>query len=134
MATNAVTWFYNEPETGRPYMISERVNQTFWANRINGVYFTCVSGEAPYRLVGRWNDQVDVEIEFEVRKVFILRMSQESEAFIRGVKEILGFNPTVAYMDSDKRFVTEWYAQDAEKRLKEVQGNPSFQNVKRYKK
>lgn len=134
MATNATTWFYSEPETGRPYFISERVNQTFWANRVNAVYFTCVSAEPPYRLVGQWHDRVDVEIEFEVRKVFILRMSEESAEFIRGVSEILGFHPTVSYMDSDKRFVTEWYAQNADQRLKEVQGNPSFQNVKRYKK
>lgn len=134
MATNATTWFYAEPETGRPYLIAERVNQTFWMNRMNDIYFTCVSAEPPYRLVGKWQNRVDVEIEFEIKKVFILRMSEESLPFIRGCSEILGFDPTVSYMDSDKRYVTEWYAQDADRRLKEVQGNPTFQNIKRYKK
>lgn len=134
MATNATTWFYAEPETGRPYLIAERVNHTFWTNRINDLFFTCVSAEAPYRLVAKWQDRIDVEIEFEIKKVFILRMSEESMPFIRGCSEILGFDPTVSYTDSDKRFVTEWYAQDADRRLKEVQGNPTFQNIKRYKK
>lgn len=97
-------------------------------------FFTCVSAEAPYRLVAKWQDRIDVEIEFEIKKVFILRMSEESMPFIKGCSEILGFNPTVSYTDSDKRFVTEWYAQDADRRLKEVQGNPTFQNIKRYKK
>ena len=132
MATNATTWFYNEPETGRPYFIEERVNSTFWLNRINDVYFKTVSAEAPYRVVGVWNS-LDTEIEWEVNNVLILRMAEESIPFVRGVTEILGFLPTVSYTDADGRFVTEWYVRDAQKRLGEVQGNPSFQNIKRYK-
>jgi hypothetical protein len=133
MTTNATSWFYAEPETGRPYLISERINQTFWNNRVNGIYFTCVHAEAPYRLVGTWND-ADVEIEFEPLKVFILRMSEDSDVFVRGVAEIMGFKPTVSYTDLDGRYITEWYAADADSRLREVQGNPSFQNIKQYKK
>ncbi|NJL92293.1 MAG: hypothetical protein HC915_00515 [Anaerolineae bacterium] len=132
MATNATTWFYREPEKGRPYLISERVNHTFWQNRINDVYFTCVHAEPPFRLVGEWDGKA-VELEYEPTRVFILRMQEESVPFVRGVAEILGFPPTVSYTDADGRFITEWYAKDAQKRLSEVQGNPSFQNLKRYK-
>lgn len=133
MAANATTWFYSDPEKGRPYIIAERVNHTFWTNRVNDIYFRCVHAESPYRLVGEWNG-TNVEIEFEVGKVFILRMSKESTQFVNGCKEILGFEPTVSYTDSDGRFITEWYAKNAEKRLREVQGNPSFQKIKRYTK
>lgn len=136
MATNATTWFYSDPEKGRPYLISERVNHTFWYNRITGVYFRCVHAEPPYRLVGQWNG-ADVEIEFEPKAVFILRLSKDDKAmtkFIKGCSEILGFPPTVSYLDADRRYVTEWYAKDAAKRLQEVQGNASFQNIKIYKK
>lgn len=132
MSGNATTWFYTEPEKGRPYLISERVNQTFWANRITGIYFTCIHAEAPYRLTGSWNG-IDAEIEYEVGSVFILRMSEESAKFIKGVSEILGFPPTVSYADLDGRYITEWYAKQANKRLQEVQGNPTFQNIKIYK-
>ena len=131
MASNATTWFYQEPETGRPYLISERVNHTFWTNRITGIYFTCINAESPYRLVGDWNGSL-VEIEFEPGNVFILRMTDDSIPFVKGCSEVLGFPPTVSYVDSDKRHIVEWYARDAKKRLAEVQGNPSFREVKVY--
>jgi hypothetical protein len=133
MSANATTWFYQHPEKGRPYFIAERINHTFWANRISAISFVCVNAEPPYRLVGEWQGS-EVEIEFEPNAVFILRMGQESKAFIKGVAEILGFAPTVSYKDADGRFITEWYAKDAAKRLQEVQGNPSFQSIKIYKK
>jgi hypothetical protein len=132
MAANATTWFYKEPETGRPYLIAERVNHTFWTNRITDVYFTCVSAERPYRLTGVWNS-INLELEFEPNAVFIMRMSDEHTRFVKGVAELLGFPPTVSYTDADQRHIIEWYAKDAGKRLQEVQGNPSFQNVKLYK-
>lgn len=139
MATNATTWFYREPETGRPYLIAERVNHSFWNNRITHVAFECVNAEPPYRLVGVWGyDDIEVEIEYEINRVFILRMmaeeTKETKAFVIGCREILGFKPTVSYTDADGRFVTEWYVTDTERRLQEVQGNPSFKNVRRYKK
>lgn len=133
MAANATTWFYNEPEKGRAYLIAERVNHTFWTNRINGIAFQCIHAEPPYRLVGVWNE-IEVELEFEPQHVFILRMSQNSTPFVKSCAEILGFLPTVSYTDSDGRFIVEWYAKDAPKRLQEVQGNPSFQNIKVYTK
>jgi len=133
MATNASTWFYSKPESGRPYLIAERVNHTFWANRMMGVFFTCVHAEAPYRLTAVWNG-VEVEIEFEPNSVFILRMGREDERFNKGVAEVLGFAPAISYTDADGRWVAEWYAKDAAKRIQEVQGNPSFRNIKRYKK
>ena len=133
MAGNATKWFYQEPETGRPYLIAERVNHTFWANRVTSIAFQCVNAESPYRLVGKWQDVIDIELEFEPNNVFILRMSEENLRFVKGVSEILGFKPTVSYVDSDNRHIVEWYAKDAAKRLQEVQGNPSFRNIKKYK-
>ena len=132
MGTNATTWFYHEPETGRPYLIAERVNQTLWMNRISNLSVTCTRAEPPYRLEGMWGN-VKVEFEYEVGNYFILRTSEESLPFIKGMKEVLGFPPTVSYRDADGWSVTEWYARGGDKRLQEVQGNPAFQSVKRYK-
>jgi len=135
MSANATTWFYREPEKGRPYLIAERVNHTFWTNRITDIYFRCVNAEAPYRLIGQWQGE-DVEIEFEVGKLLTLRMEQESIPFIKGCSEILGFAPTVSYVDPDGRYIVEWYADKgtSAKRLQEVQKNSSFKHIKRYKK
>ncbi|HLA43351.1 MAG TPA: hypothetical protein VJZ27_07960, partial [Aggregatilineales bacterium] len=132
MSTNATTWFYQQPEKGRAYLIAERVNHTFWTNRVTGIYFSCVNAEPPFRLIGDWQG-INVEIEFEPNTVFILRMSSESVPFVKGCSEILGFPPTVSYQDSDNRHIVEWYAKNAGKRLQEVQGNPSFRNIKLYK-
>ena len=132
MLTNATTWFYQEPETGRPYMISERVTHTFWANRLSGLYLRCVQAEAPYRVVGDWRG-ITIEMEWEVRQYLILRTPQEERGLITVCSEVLGFAPTISYTDGDNLFVTEWYADSAagNARQQEIQGNGSYTMVRR---
>lgn len=132
MATNATTWFYHEPETGRPYMIGERVTHTFWANRLSGIYFNCVQATSPYRAVGDWRG-ITVEIEWEVKNYFRLRTPHEERGLITVCGEILGFKPTLSYTDNDSYFVTEWYVKsaDATARLQEIQGDANYIMVQR---
>jgi hypothetical protein len=47
MSANAGTWFYREPEHN-PYMLTERLNGTFWQERIVGVYWRCIRAEPPF--------------------------------------------------------------------------------------
>ncbi|NDJ86666.1 MAG: hypothetical protein GYB66_12335, partial [Chloroflexi bacterium] len=81
MSTNATTWFYAEPETGRPYMITERVTHTFWANRLSGIYLNCIQAEPPYKVIGKWRG-LDVRIEWEVNRYFRLTTSKEERGLI----------------------------------------------------
>jgi hypothetical protein len=130
MATNATTWFYSVPEIGRPYLISERVNHTFWTNRMHGLHFNCTQAEAPFRLESEWNG-TPVEIEFVPNQHFTLRMSVDSLPFIKGCSEVLGFPPSVSYKDG-AAYVVEWWVKDGAKRVQEVREGRGYQHVKVY--
>jgi hypothetical protein len=132
MATNATTWFYQEPETGRPYFITERLTHTFWANRLSGVYLDCVRAEEPYRVEGTYNGG-PIAMEWKVNDYFILETDHEDKGVVTVCSEVLGFRPAVSYEDSGGVHVTEWHVQGGADRLREVQGNPAFRNVKKYR-
>jgi hypothetical protein len=132
MSTNATTWFYAEPETGRPYLITERVTHTFWNNRLSGIYLKCVKAENPYRVEGVW-EAMPVVMEWEVKKHFSLVTERESKPLITVCSEVLGFRPTVSYVDGDDMYVTEWHLEGSADRLREVQGNPAYRSVKKYR-
>lgn len=132
MATNATTWFYKEPEKGRPYFIAERVTHTFWANRLSDVAFTCTHAESPFKVEGVWRN-IEVELEWIVGKHFILRSNTEDEGLMTVCAEVLGFKPALSYTDSNGSSVTEWFTNAAEgkERLKTLQGTPAYKNVRR---
>lgn len=132
MATNATTWFYQEPETGRPYMISERLTHTFWANRLSGIYLKCTRAESPYAVIGNWRG-ITVEMEWAVKSWFVLRTPQEERGLVTVCSEVLGLSPALSYTDSDGHFVTEWFLDEnaANTRIQEVQGNANYTMVRR---
>lgn len=131
MATNATTWFYNEPETGRPYLITERLTHTFWANRLSDIYLSCVQAQSPYRVTGIWN-QTNIEMEWEVNKRFTLVADKESPELIHVCAEVLGFRPTVSFRRDDHKYVAEWYTQKevGKARINQLQGNPAYHSIK----
>lgn len=132
MATNATTWFYTEPETGRPYFITERLTHTFWANRLQGVYLDCVSAEPPYRVEGTYNS-AEITMTWVPNDYFVLETDKEDKGLVTVCTEVLGFRPAVSYTDADGVHYTEWYVKGGSERLREVQGNPAFKNVKKYR-
>jgi hypothetical protein len=133
MATNASTWFYAEPEH-RAYLIEERVNHTFWSNRIASIYLDCVSETPPFRMVGEWGGMT-VTIEWVPNDYLFLftNPGEQADQLIIGLKEILGFAPAVSYTDTEGRLVAEWHMKQAGQRISEIQGNPNYRNIKRYK-
>lgn len=131
MATNARTWFYNEPEH-RPYYIEERVNQNLWATRFGSIYLDCVHAEPPFRMEGVWKD-MKVSIEWVPNKWFILRADKEDITLLTGFAQVLQFPPTLSFIDADDTFVAEWRRDDPAKRLQEVQGHANYRDVKTYK-
>jgi hypothetical protein len=134
MSTNATTWFYAEPEKGRPYLIGERLTHTFWANRLSSIYLTCVQAEPPYKVVGDWRD-IKVAMEWEPKHFFRLLTSREDHGLITVTAEVLGFRPTVSYRNADGQHVTEWYLDKskAKARLQELQGNPAYTQIQKYR-
>ena len=135
MATNASTWFYNEPEHER-YLIEERVNHTFWNNRITALTLYCTSPEPPFRMEGEWRG-LPVAIEWVPNESFSLITEDggdDTEELIRGVKEVLGFLPSVSYVDSSGTLIAEWLVSGGEDRAREIEGNSNYKQIKRYKK
>ncbi len=134
MATNASTWFYKEPEH-RAYLLEERVNHTFWSNRITAIHLDCASAEPPFRMSGEWHGE-PVELEWLPNDYFTLttRLTEDTNSLLVGIKEILGFTPAISYVDPSQNFVAHWYVKDAERRIQDIQGNPNYRQIKRYKK
>lgn len=131
MATDARTWFYSTPEP-RPYYIEERVNSTLWKNRLQNLYMSCTQHTAPFRMEGRWYD-MPVTFEWEPGKYFILRTSKESKELVGVLRQILMMPPVLSYLDSEGMYTVEWQTDGGETRWREVQGNPHYQGVRRFK-
>ncbi len=133
MATNATTWFYREPEH-RAYFIEERLNHTFWSNRINGLYLNCTSETSPFKVEGVWSD-LPLSMEWVPNEYLRLAIAPSDAVvpLVTGVKEILGFEPTVSYADGGQS-VYEWIVTGAEERLRELQSSARYQNIKRTQK
>lgn len=133
MATNASTWFYNEPEHNA-YLLEERVNHTFWSNRLSAVYLDCLSDTPPFKMAGTWGE-LPLTIEWVPRDYFTLTTQPDTQVdqLIVALKEILGFMPTISYVDPNGDQIVEWHMKQAGQRIQNIQGNPNFHHIKRYK-
>lgn len=132
MTTSSKTWFYSHPEP-RPYYIEERVNHTLWKHRVQGLLMSCTQAADPIKMEGNWNG-MPILFEWEPGRYFILRMGEERKDMIGVIREIL-FNlaPAFAYQDTDGLYVVEWHTDNSDQRLKEIQGNPQYQGLRRLK-
>ncbi|MEP0763138.1 MAG: hypothetical protein HRF48_10435 [Chloroflexota bacterium] len=133
MATNASTWFYSEPEH-KAYLIEERVNHTFWSNRITALHLACTHTEPPFRMEGEWRS-LPLALEWVPGDYLTLttRSAEDITPLLVGIKEILGFSPTISYVDPEGNRVAQWYVNEVEGRIQNIQGNPNFRQIKRYK-
>ena len=131
MATDSRTWFYTTPPP-RPFFIEERVNHTLWKNRLVNVHMVCTQAETPIKMQGRWGD-MPIEFEWQPGKWFVLRTAQETKEIIGVLRQVLMFRPSFAYQNNDGMYCTEWHTDGGEARWKEVQGNPSYQGLRRIK-
>lgn len=129
MTTSAKTWFYSTPEP-RPYYIEERVNQTLWKHRLQGLFMTCTQAVAPIQMVGRWHD-VGVQFEWKPGDYFILRTEQERKELIGVLRQVLMMRPSLSYQTPDGLHVVEWHTDGGAQRLRDVQGQPQFQSLRR---
>ncbi|MBN1562375.1 MAG: hypothetical protein JXA10_00940 [Anaerolineae bacterium] len=135
MATNASTWFYTEPEHDR-FLLEERVNHTFWGNRIMAITLYCTNAKSPFQMEGEWRG-VPVTIEWVPRESFTLTMQaacDDSDKLILGIKEILALLPTVSYVNAAGELIAEWYVTGGEDRARQIESNSSYKEIKRYKK
>lgn len=130
MATDSRSWFYTTPDA-RPYFIEERVNHTLWKNRLANIYMHCTQATAPIRMEGRWQGEMPITFEWQPGSYFILRTGEESKEFIGVMRQILMMKPSFGYVDNEGMHVVEWHVDGGAQRLREIQGNPGYQGLKR---
>ena len=131
MATTARTWFYTTPEP-RPYYIEERVNHTLWQNRLQTLFMQCTQATVPIKMEGNWQGNI-VRFEWRPGKYFTLQMAEENRELIGVVRQMLMMRPVLSYTDPEGMTVVEWHTNGSEERLKELQGNPQYQGLRRLK-
>ena len=129
MAATAASWFYRTPEKNA-YLLAERVNGTFWDNRLGGVLLSVVRAEAPFELVGTYQGS-DMRLEFEPNKWLRLATSPAVPALVDSVANIIRRKPTLTFDEAGGETVWEWWLEGADKRWSEVQGKAAFGTPRR---
>jgi hypothetical protein len=132
MATDSRKWFYTTPEP-RPYYIEERVNHTLWKNRLQTLTMSCTQATVPIKMEGNWQGNL-VQFEWQPGKYFTLTTPRESKEFIGVMRQILMMRPALSYDNPEGMHVVEWHTDGGAARLKEIQGNPQFQGLRRLRK
>jgi hypothetical protein len=131
MSANAATWFYREPEH-EPYMITERLNGTFWQARLVEVYWRCVKADAPYKAEGYLTDQL-LELDWLPGQWLMLRVpaALDSKNLIQTFNRVLGRKAVLTYHDPNGSQVHEWHMDGGKARWKEIQGKAGFVKPRR---
>ena len=129
MTTTAATWFYRTPEN-IPYLLSERVNSTFWEARLGGVWLNVVRAESPFTMAGAYNG-AEIGLEWEPAKWLRLTTAPASPGLMSGLANILRRQPDIRYETTDGQTVWEWWLQGADKRWQEMQGLPGYHHPAR---
>ncbi len=124
MAATAASWFYRTPESNA-YLLAERVNGTFWDNRLGGILLTAIKSDAPFTLIGTYLG-ADVRMEWEPNKWMRLSTNPASPALVDGLANILRRKPDLRFDEAGGETVWEWWLDGADKRWQELQGKAAF--------
>ena len=124
MTTTAATWFYRAPEN-QAYLLAERVNSTFWEERLGGVSLNVEKSESPFAMSGIYNG-ADVRMEWEPNKWMRLETAPAAPALAQGLGNALRRGANIRYETPDGHTVWEWRIADADKRWQELQGKAAF--------
>jgi hypothetical protein len=135
MSANAGTWFYRQPEA-EPYMVTERLNGTFWQARLVLVYWRCTSvasAGSPFRAEGFMGDH-QLEIEWVPNQWFKLKAPAgfKADDLVKAIsKSILAIKASLSYGDPDGNQYFEWHTDGGKGRWKEIQGTAGFVKPRR---
>ncbi len=132
MSTNARTWFYEQPEKSL-YLITERLNGTFWQARIVGMYWRCVQVEPHYRAIGYAGNRL-LELAWVPGQWLSLKAPHgfDIDPLVEAVTQrVLGRPPCVTYATHDNEQVFEWHVDGGDKRWSEIQGRGEFVRPRR---
>jgi len=126
MTTTAATWFYRAPEN-QAYLLAERVNSTFWEERLGGVSLNVEKADPPFRMAGNYNG-ADVRMEWDPNKWMRLETSPAAPGLAKGLENMLHRKANFRYETGDGHTVWEWWIANGDKRWQELQGKPAYRN------
>lgn len=126
MTTTAATWFYNAPEKV-PYLVSERVNTTYWEARIGQVLFRTEKVDGPFVLSGMYATS-QLRLEWEPNQWLRLTADPAVPVLVEGTRMILRRKPFLRYETPEGASVWEWWLAGGDKRWQEIQGKPAYRN------
>lgn len=141
MSSNAASWFYSEPER-QSYLISERLNATFWQARIVGLYWRVLKAEPPFQAAG-YAGTHKLELEWVPGQWMSLKVpaSAADATLPSGVtvdqlvdsisKRVLALPASISYGDAQGHKVYEWHTDGGKHRWSELQGHPEFRRPTR---
>jgi hypothetical protein len=130
MSTNAWTWFFNEPEN-QAYLITERLNATFWQARVVNIYWHCTQDTAPFQAAGYAGDQV-LGLSWQPGEWLSLRVPAgfDADDLVRAMTHrILTIPPTLTYEQGGGQ-VYEWVLDGGQSRYAELQADPTLRALK----
>jgi hypothetical protein len=143
MSANAASWFYTEPEHNQ-YLITERLNGTFWQARVVGVYWRVEHAEPPFRALGYAGTYV-LDMEWVPGQWLALKVPAQAvqdglstgikiEELVENIsKRVLAIPASISFTDPEGRRVYEWHMDGGAHRWSELQGRPGFHQPKRLK-
>lgn len=134
MSTTAQTWFYTEPEH-EAYLISERLNSTFWQARAVSTYWKTMRAEPPFLAHGYQGDDI-IELEWVPGEWLALRAPREVDVsgLVKAISQrVLAFPATLSYDTADGQQVMEWHRDGGDKRWSDLQGRYEVSQLKRLK-
>jgi len=134
MSTTAQTWFYTEPEH-EAYLISERLNSTFWQARAVSTYWKTMRAEPPFLAHGYQRDDI-IELEWVPGEWLALRAPREVDVsrLVKAISQrVLAFPATLSCDTADGQQVMEWHRDGGDRRWSELQGRYEVSQLKRLK-
>lgn len=132
MSTTAQSWFYHTPEN-QAYLISERLNATFWQARVVSIYWKGVQTVPPFKAIG-YQGEHTIEMEWVPNEWLALRApaGADIERLVEVIsKRILAIPATFSYETLNGDRTIEWHLDDGEKRWNELQGQYKYSHLKR---
>lgn len=127
MSANAGTWFYRQPES-QPFMVTERLNGTFWQARAVEVYWRCTEAGSTFKADGYFGETL-LEMEWEPEHWLRLKAPAGFDLKqLTGIisRQILAIPAALSFSDSAGNQFVEWHRDGGDARWTEIQGTGGY--------
>ena len=130
MNTFSQKWFFQNPGI-IPHNIAETVRQSLWSSGLYSIWIDTMNTSIPYKMIGQYSD-VSLELEWHPSKWLRLRSEEDVSILRDHLSWLLGFEPSLQFIDHMNWKICEWHLQDFDERWWEISGNPMYSSPLRF--